>query len=90
MSKENNDYTNINSAATTIVRSSRGTLARLVINSITAGTVTIFDSITGSGDVVAVIAVGATIGDIEYDLVVTNGITIVTTMADNLTVVFSD
>lgn len=88
--KEFNSFNNISTATTTLVRTGAGTLLRVTLNEPATGAITVFDSLTGAGDTIATIASGTVAGHIDYNCRVATGITIVTAMADDVTVVFSD
>jgi hypothetical protein len=81
-------YNNIKTATTTTVKAGAGVLRRIVINTSVASTVTVYDSLTGSGTTIATIAASAPVADLEYGLTFDRGLTIVTAGASDLTVVF--
>lgn len=82
-------YAHISTATTTVVRSGKGTLRSLIINTAAAGTITIYDNTSAAGQVIAVIAASAPIGsNFYYDIAVTTGITIVTGAATDITVCY--
>jgi hypothetical protein len=86
-------YTNISSATTTTCKSGMGTLIRIVNNrKVANGVITVYDNTAGSGTVIATITNPATLLDnaqvFEYGVGFDTGLTIVTTAADNLTVVW--
>lgn len=87
-------YNNIKTATTTTVKSGKGILHKIVINTIVASaTITVYDNTAGSGTTIATITLPATItGDnpftLEYDLQFTTGCTIVTSGATDITVVY--
>lgn len=72
--------TNINSNTTTTVKSGAGFLHLININKkgATGNTATLYDSITGAGTVLGVIDTTDKTGPQQYDIVFTNGLTIVT------------
>lgn len=80
-------YARIASATTTTVKSGAGILHRIVVNTLAAGSITVYDNTTGSGTIIAVINSGVE-RDVEYDLAFATGLTIVTSAAADLTVVF--
>ena len=86
-------YTNISSAATTAVKAGSGTLVRIVNNKKVAnGVITIYDNTAGSGTKIATITNPATLLDnhqvYEYGVAFNTGLTIVTSAAEDLTVVW--
>lgn len=87
-------YLNIAGAATTTVCARNGTLVRLVINKAVANSVvTIYDNTTNSGALIATITQPAapvnTPANVEYEVEFQKGLTIVTSAADDLTVVWT-
>lgn len=90
-----NSYKNIVGAATTVCHTGRGHLAGIAINRPIAGaTITVYDSVTGSGTKLATITLPATLLEdaksIPYfDIEFTTGLTVVTTGANlDITVAF--
>jgi hypothetical protein len=86
-------YTNITTATTTTVKSGSGTLVRIVNNKKLAnGVVTIYDNTAGSGTKIGTITNPATLLDnqqtYEYQVAFNTGLTIVTSAAEDLTVVW--
>lgn len=86
-------YCNIASATTTTVKSGAGVLERVVINKAVAGaSVTIYDSTTGSGTKVGTIThppvLLANQYTLDYGLMFQIGLVIVTSAADDITVVY--
>lgn len=87
-------YANITAAATTTVKSGNGTLAALSINTFVASaTITIYDSLAGSGAKIGAITLPSTItGDapvvLPFNLAFSIGLTIVTSGATDITVTF--
>jgi hypothetical protein len=80
-------YNNITTATTTLVKSGVGILNTITINTTAAATITIFDSLTGSGTKIATIAASPTIGStFDYDVAFATGLTIVTAGASDITV----
>lgn len=85
-------YKNIATAATTLVKTGAGTLHILIVNTLIASaTITIYDSLTGSGTKIATLTLPSTItGDapfsLAYELPFATGLTIVTSGATDLTV----
>lgn len=80
-------YTNITSASTTTVAKGAGVLHAIVINTTAAGTITVYDSTTGSGQKIATIAASPVTGQVFlYDCVFSTGCTIVTAAGSDITV----
>ncbi len=86
------NFRNINSIATTTVKSGAGILRRIAINTkgAASNTATIYDNIAGSGMVIAVIDTTASISTLEYSLVFSTGLTVVTAAgtAADITVIY--
>lgn len=76
---------NITAAATTIIMTTETAIHTLVINKTLTGTVTVYNSSTGSGSKIATYAVGTTPQSFEFDGLLANGLTIVTSAADDIT-----
>jgi hypothetical protein len=73
--------THINTSATTIVRVGMGMLLAVTINTRWGGagsTATLYDSITGSGTVIGVIDLTFAMGTLFYEIILVNGLTVVT------------
>lgn len=90
---ESNFYTNITTATTTTVKSGSGTLVRIVNNKKVAnGVVTIYDNTAGSGTKIGTITQPASLLDsqqvYEFQVGFATGLTIVTSAAEDLTVVW--
>lgn len=83
------DYRNINTATTTNVKSGSGHLHAVTINTTAAGTISLFDSLVGSGTAIAVIAASVTEPVYLYDLQFNTGLTVVTAAASDVTVSFA-
>lgn len=87
-----NKTQNITSATTTTVFTGRGVFVGLIFNKrVNAGVTTIYDSATAAGTKVGTITVGAsTLTDCPvtaiYNRVMENGLTIVTSAAEDITV----
>lgn len=82
------NYTNITTATTTTVKSGRGTLTRLVINTTAAGTITLYDNTAGSGTKIGTLKASVGEGTYMYGVRFTTGLTIVTAAASDVTVVW--
>jgi hypothetical protein len=82
-------YKHINSAATTTVKSSAGTLHTISINSKAASSsCTVYDNATGSGTVIAVLDTVNFEGSLTYDVLFATGLTLVTTGTPDITVTY--
>lgn len=86
-------YRNIAGAATTAVKSGRGTLRAIVNNkAVLSGVITIYDNTAGSGTKIATITNPATLLQTQYGLLYDadfkTGLTIVTSAADDITVMY--
>lgn len=84
---------NITGATTTTVKTGAGILRRLVFNKfVVLGVATIYDNTAASGTVLATVTLPAALlasnGSIEYNLTFATGLTIVTSVAFDLTVVY--
>ena len=88
-------YRNIAGAGTTVVKSGPGTLDRIVFNkTVAAGVITIYDNTAASGTKIATITNPAvtllqSYLQLEYACTFMNGLTITTTAADDITVVYT-
>lgn len=89
MRSEFGRYNNITTATTTVVKTGPGVLVSIVINAANTGTITIYDNTAASGTKIATIAAGATAGStFGYLAQFATGLTVVTSAADNITVVY--
>lgn len=91
---EGHQFRNIAGAATTVVKGAPGFLKRIVNNKkVASGVITIYDNASAaSGTKVGTITNPATLLDnqqvYDYDVNLANGLVIVTSAADDLTVVY--
>lgn len=88
---DNGYYTNINTATTTLVRTGPGALLRIVINTaVASSSITMFDSLTGSGTKIGTITLPATLLTnsfvYEYRVQFNVGLTLVTVGTSDITV----
>lgn len=85
-------FTRISTATTTTVKSGAGILHKILVNTaVASATITIYDDTTATGTVVGIVTLPSTVGNpftLTYDLSVGTGITIVTSDATDLTVVY--
>lgn len=74
------EFANINSNATTVVKSSGGVLRAITINKkgASANTATLYDNTAASGTVIGVIDTTAGVATLQYDLAFRTGLTVVT------------
>lgn len=92
--KKGNNFLNIAGAATTLVRTGGGTLKCLTVNkAVASSTITIYDNTSAASTVIATITNPATLLHSQmvfpFDLKFSVGLTIVTSGADDLTVVWN-
>lgn len=83
-------YTRISTATTTVVKSGKGKLQSITLNKpVASSTITIYDNTAGSGTVIGLITNTTDVKpyDVTYNLNFQTGLTIVTSGADDLTVV---
>lgn len=88
-----NSYLNIAGAATTLVKTGAGVLKRIVYNKpISSSVVTVYDSLTATGTKIATITNPLVLLQqqlwLDFDLAFTNGLTVKTSAADDITVIF--
>ena len=88
-----NNYTNVLTATTTVVKSGSGFLKAIVINKAVAlGVITIYDNTEASGTKIATITNPATLlGSmiyLPYDVRFSTGLTVVTSSTDDITIVW--
>lgn len=89
----NNSYKNIAGAATTLVKTGAGTLVKIIVNkAVASGVVTSYDSLTASGTKIGTITNPAVLLasqiPLEYNTNFSTGLTVVTSAADDITVVY--
>jgi hypothetical protein len=88
------NFRNISAAATTVVKSGSGVLVSIVVNKAVANsTITIYDNTAASGTKIGTITTPATLlhsqYPIPYNVAFSNGLTIVTSAADDITVTYN-
>lgn len=85
-----NEATNISTATTTLCTEGRGDLVRIVLNTPTNNDITIYDSITASGKILAVIDPAANTAPsfLEYGIRFKNGLTVVTAGTPDITIIY--
>lgn len=79
---------NITTATTTTVKSGRGTLAGIVVNTTAAGTITIYDNTAASGTKIGTLKASVGEGTYTYNCRFGTGLTIVTAAASDITVIW--
>lgn len=88
-----NSFVNIAGAATTVVKSTPGVLVRIVNNkSVASGVITVYNNTAASGSKIATITNPAVLLQsqvpLEYNVAFSTGLTIVTSAADDITVIY--
>lgn len=78
--------TNITSATTTTVKSGRGNLGRIVVNTTAAGSITIYDNTAASGTKIGTLKASIAEGTYTFECRFLVGLTIVTAGASDITV----
>lgn len=86
-------YSNIASASTTVVKTGSGVLKKIIVNKLVAsGAITIYDNTAASGTKIGTITSPATLLvnqlTLDYGVRFLTGLTIVTSAADDVTVVY--
>lgn len=79
-------YTHISTNTTTLVTTGRGTLHTIVLNTTSAGAITIYDGVSAGGAVIAILKASVAEQTFIYDVVFSAGLCIVTAGASDLTV----
>jgi hypothetical protein len=82
-------YQSISGAATTLLKTGPGSLHTVIVG-VPKGSLTLYDSTTGAGTVIAVIDMSAqtTASDFTFGCDFTNGLTAVTTSTSNVTLIY--
>lgn len=80
----------INTSTTTVVKSAPGILVSVVVNTkgTVASTITIYDNTAASGTIVSVIDSLNNVGTFTFNCLMSTGITVVTTGAPDITVIY--
>jgi hypothetical protein len=81
-------YKNIAAAATTLVKTGAGELRAITINTTAAGTITVYDSLTATGNKIATIKASVSEQTLQFDVGFSIGLTIVTGAASDITVAY--
>jgi hypothetical protein len=92
--RNGDNYTNIAGAATTVIKSGAGRLKCIVVNkAVASGVITVYDNTAASGTKIATITNPGTLLQnyfvLTYNAKFTTGLTIVTSAADDVTVVWN-
>ena len=82
------NFTNIASATTTTVKSGRGVLKAIIINTTAAGAITIYDNTSAAGTKIATIKASVVEQEFDYNCRFMTGLTIVTAAASDITVIW--
>ncbi len=77
----------ITTATTTVLFTGRGTLKRILLETVSTGTVTVYDNIAASGTILAILPIGFPAGSHELGFESAIGCTIVTSAADRVVAV---
>jgi hypothetical protein len=83
-----NDVATISTAATTTVKTGKGFLVRLIVTGGTTGTIVVYDNTAASGTKIADFDTTNTIDSYEFNAKFDTGLTIVTSAATKITVVY--
>lgn len=84
-------FTNITSATTTQVKNGRGILKRVVVNvPVSTGTISIYDAQSATTAPIAIITSTTDLKPfyLDYDTRFSNGLNVVTTQAQNITIIW--
>ena len=81
-------YHYASAATTTILKRTAGTLQRVVITDSVNATMTVYDGLSAGGTVMAVLDASKTTGTMEFQAPFSDGLTIVTTGAPKMTVIY--
>lgn len=80
-------YKNVTSGAVT-VKASKGFLHSIIVNTTAAGTITVFDSLSGSGTKIATLKASIAEGSYIYDCAFATGLTVVLGASSDITVTY--
>lgn len=81
-------YNNIASATTITVKSSRGKLKAIQVNTTANGAITIYDNTTATGTKIGTLKASIAEGTYHFGCDFFNGLTIVTAAASDITVIY--
>jgi hypothetical protein len=79
---------NIATATTTVVKSGKGILRKVIVNTTAAGSITIYDNTAASGTKIATMKASIAENSYLFDCLFTLGCTVVTAAASDVTVTF--
>lgn len=82
------NYTNISTATTTVVKSGRGNLAKIIVNTTAAGAITVYDNTSAAGTKIATFKASVVEGSYEFNCRFLTGLTVVTAAASDVTVIW--
>jgi len=82
------NFTNIATNTTTTVKTGKGTLERITINTTAAGAITVYDNTSAAGTKIATFPSSAVVGTYEFGCRFGTGLTIVTAAASDITVIW--
>ena len=86
----NNSWEHINAAGTYVIKPGHGILHAVCINTTASAIITVYDNASAaSGRIIAVFKSAIVEGTYFFDIPVTEGITVVTAGASDITVVFT-
>jgi hypothetical protein len=83
-----NEYATISTGTTTTVKSGKGILHRIIVTGGTTGTIVIYDNTAASGTKIADYDTTNALATFDFDVAFSTGLTIVTSAATKLTVIF--
>ena len=83
------NFNNISTATTTVVKSGKGNLHSITVNTTAAATITIYDNTAASGTTIGTMVASIAEGTYEYNIRFNTGLTILTGGASDITVNFS-
>jgi len=82
------NYRFIGTATTTTLVTGPGVLIAIIVGKATTGTVTVYDNTAGSGTVITQFGTGTGTFGFQIGARYSNGLTVVTTAADNITLIY--
>ena len=80
------NYTNISTATTTLIKTGKGILHSIVVNTTAAGTIKIEDALTDTTPSIGILKASVAEGTYLYDVSFLTGLNIVTAGASDITV----
>lgn len=90
VSTQADEKNRITTATTTVVKNAVGKLQKITFPKTTIGTVTVYNNTSAAGEVVMVFPIGTTAQTFHFGCLMSVGITVVTSAADELLVTYSD